>query len=278
MMEAYRSARLRAELDLRALSGRPPPGAGQRCRLGRIERRGLLQFGARRAHQPLRRFPRHRLRHRRPRARLRPASAGEPPRDGWCSTSSGLRPRLPAPRMSPGRCSAACYGREVGDAIGVVDGLSRHIPARIALKAFGAAAASAGAVGLFHVAGVTPEAPDAATALGGAARRDGHPRDAGDGRDAARAGSRRPRAAERDRRGRDRQPASVARRVRRAGAAARRAPAARAALRLHRPPCAWRSSRASGRRDGARSSRRHHRRRHLRRGHADPAASSQAAC
>ncbi|MBB3144304.1 hypothetical protein FHS21_000700 [Phyllobacterium trifolii] len=56
------------------------------------------------------------------------------------------------------------YGREVGDAIGVVAGIAAH-PGEDALKAFGAASASAGAVGLFHVAGVTPEAPDLATAL-----------------------------------------------------------------------------------------------------------------
>lgn len=59
------------------------------------------------------------------------------------------------------------YGREVGDAIGVVTGVARD-PGDDALKAFGAAAASSGAVGLFHIAGVTPEAPDAETALGGA--------------------------------------------------------------------------------------------------------------
>lgn len=57
------------------------------------------------------------------------------------------------------------YGREVGDAVGVVTGVAAH-PGEDALKAFGAAAASAGAVGLFHIAGITPEAPDAATALG----------------------------------------------------------------------------------------------------------------
>jgi hypothetical protein len=56
------------------------------------------------------------------------------------------------------------YGREMGDAVGVVAGIEHH-PGEDALKAFGAAAASAGAVGLFHVAGVTPEAPDLATAL-----------------------------------------------------------------------------------------------------------------
>jgi predicted aconitase len=59
------------------------------------------------------------------------------------------------------------FGRLVGNAIGIVTGVPRH-PGEDALKAFGAAAASTGAVGLFHIAGVTPEAPDLATALGGA--------------------------------------------------------------------------------------------------------------
>lgn len=58
------------------------------------------------------------------------------------------------------------YGREAGDTVGVIAGVPHH-PGEDALKAFGAAAASSGAVGLFHVAGVTPEAPDLATALGG---------------------------------------------------------------------------------------------------------------
>ena len=58
---------------------------------------------------------------------------------------------------------------------------TRH-PGEDALKAFGAAAASSGAVGLFHIAGVTPEAPDLATALGGQRRRDRDRGDAGDGR------------------------------------------------------------------------------------------------
>ncbi len=57
------------------------------------------------------------------------------------------------------------FGREVGTAIGVIDGL-QGLANEDGLKALGAAAASAGGVGLFHVAGVTPEAPDLATALG----------------------------------------------------------------------------------------------------------------
>jgi predicted aconitase len=58
------------------------------------------------------------------------------------------------------------YGREVGNAVGVVAGIAAH-PGEDALKAFGAAAASSGAVGLFHIAGVTPEAPTLAAALAG---------------------------------------------------------------------------------------------------------------
>ncbi len=42
-----------------------------------------------------------------------------------------------------------------------------------ALKALGATAASTGSTGLFHAVGITPEAPDIATAFGGRrARRD----------------------------------------------------------------------------------------------------------
>ena len=55
------------------------------------------------------------------------------------------------------------YGRLIGDAVGVITGLSFR-PWEDILKAFGAAAASSGAVGLFHVAGATPEAPTEAAA------------------------------------------------------------------------------------------------------------------
>jgi len=60
----------------------------------------------------------------------------------------------------------AWYGAEIGSAIGVIAGLPPTV-SEDQLKALGAAAASSGAVGLFHVAGVTPEAPDVATACGG---------------------------------------------------------------------------------------------------------------
>lgn len=58
-------------------------------------------------------------------------------------------------------------GRAAGNAVAVIDGL-QGCSSEDRLKALGAAAASAGGVGLFHVAGVTPEAPDIGAALGGA--------------------------------------------------------------------------------------------------------------
>ncbi len=61
-------------------------------------------------------------------------------------------------------------GRTVGTAVAAITGLPRVDEDR--LKALGAAAASTGAVGLFHVVGTTPEAPDEAAAFGGIAPRD----------------------------------------------------------------------------------------------------------
>ncbi|TXR49993.1 aconitase X [Phyllobacterium endophyticum] len=78
---------------------------------------------------------------------------------------SGLRPAFLSSEVA-WPILGSLYGREIGDAVGVVTGIARH-PGEDALKAFGAASASAGAVGLFHVAGVTPEAPDLATASQG---------------------------------------------------------------------------------------------------------------
>ena len=59
-------------------------------------------------------------------------------------------------------------GARTGDEVPVIEGLP---PPRSEdqLKALGAAAASAGAVGLFHAVGVTPEAPTLGDALGGRA-------------------------------------------------------------------------------------------------------------
>ncbi|WP_243434549.1 aconitase X [Pseudomonas sp. 30_B] len=58
-------------------------------------------------------------------------------------------------------------GSLCGSRIPVVDGLQPLAPDSDALKAFGAAFATTSAAPMFHIAGVTPEAPDVATALGG---------------------------------------------------------------------------------------------------------------
>jgi predicted aconitase/predicted aconitase with swiveling domain len=62
----------------------------------------------------------------------------------------------------------AWLGAEVGSTVSVLDGLPAGV-SEDRLKALGAGAASTGAVGLFHAAGVTPEAPDLVTAGGGEA-------------------------------------------------------------------------------------------------------------
>ncbi|MBZ9881441.1 aconitase X catalytic domain-containing protein [Mesorhizobium sp. CA10] len=78
---------------------------------------------------------------------------------------SGLSPSFLASEIA-WPVLGSLYGREVGNAIAIVTGVTDN-PGEDALKAFGAAAASSGAVGLFHIAGVTPEAPDAEAILAG---------------------------------------------------------------------------------------------------------------
>lgn len=58
-------------------------------------------------------------------------------------------------------------GLITGSNIPVLTGLERCAPSNDDLKAFGAAFATTSAVPMFHIAGVTPEAPDVASALGG---------------------------------------------------------------------------------------------------------------
>lgn len=62
----------------------------------------------------------------------------------------------------------AYIGKRVGDAIPVLDGLGR-LPSTEELVYFGAALASSGSVGMFHIVGVTPEAATLAAATGGKA-------------------------------------------------------------------------------------------------------------
>jgi predicted aconitase len=58
-------------------------------------------------------------------------------------------------------------GQQIGDRVAVIDGLAGQ-PEEDDFKAFGAAAASSGSVGLFHWVGVTPEAPTRQAAFAGA--------------------------------------------------------------------------------------------------------------
>jgi predicted aconitase len=60
----------------------------------------------------------------------------------------------------------AWLGRNVGSSVAAIDGIPEDTPEDF-LKALGASAASAGAVGLFHVIGVTPEARTINEAFGG---------------------------------------------------------------------------------------------------------------
>lgn len=57
-------------------------------------------------------------------------------------------------------------GKEAGNRVPVIDGLDRA-PSMEELKAFCSTVATSGAVGLFHMVGVTPEAPTLEAALGG---------------------------------------------------------------------------------------------------------------
>jgi predicted aconitase len=58
-------------------------------------------------------------------------------------------------------------GEQVQDAIPVVEGRLLGRPSMIHLKHFGAAAASSGGVEMYHIPGITPEAPDSASAFRG---------------------------------------------------------------------------------------------------------------
>ncbi len=80
--------------------------------------------------------------------------------------------RLPAVRekawASPASWAALGHliGERLGSRIPVIEGLPTHASTD-QLKALGAAAASAGAVAMFHAVGITPEAPDLSTAFHG---------------------------------------------------------------------------------------------------------------
>jgi len=90
------------------------------------------------------------------------------PENRWATLLIDARAYPPrcATAMSSTRSSAPGSEGSPGSAVAAISGLP--IVSEDRLKALGAAAASTGAVGLFHVIGTTPEVPDAATALGGA--------------------------------------------------------------------------------------------------------------
>ena len=77
----------------------------------------------------------------------------------------GLAPELYTSSLLP-HVLGTLIGAVVGNRVPVIDGLPDP-PGEDWLKALGAAAASAGSVGMFHVVGATPEAPTLDAALGG---------------------------------------------------------------------------------------------------------------
>jgi hypothetical protein len=74
-----------------------------------------------------------------------------------------------APEMLDWGLLGYWVGEAVQDAIPVVEGRLQGRPSLIHLKHFGAAAASSGGVEMYHVPGVTPEAPDGVAAFRGQA-------------------------------------------------------------------------------------------------------------
>lgn len=79
--------------------------------------------------------------------------------------ASGLSPRLLAEEtFYP--VLGAWLGRNAGERVAVISGVPRSV-SEDRLKALGAAAASSGSVGLFHIVGRTPEAPDLQSACQG---------------------------------------------------------------------------------------------------------------
>ena len=208
-----------ADVDLRAVPDAHAPDVRPADRLGRVERDRLRQLGDWRPHRTLSRSARHLLRDHRPRAGDRTAPDREPRRARCCCASSACRRRC-SRTISSSPCSAisSASWRAISSPSSTA---SSSQPAEDQLKAFAAAAASSGRVALFHMVGVTPEAPTLDAAFQG--RAPGQTieiTDRGSARRARRADDRRrPRA----RHGDPRQPAFLARRVLAARAARRRA-------------------------------------------------------
>ena len=142
------------------------PCAGPADRLGRIERGRLRQHGPRVREQTATATSwtsPARSRGARPTTGCTAQSGA---RRGCCSRFRGCR-RLCCVKTRSSPCSAPWWGGTPVTPSAVIDGIPGPVR-EDRLKSFCAAAAATGAVALTHIVGVTPEAPDVVTALGGA--------------------------------------------------------------------------------------------------------------
>ena len=159
----FRPSRHQHVRDLHALPGRQCAGEGRALRLDGILRRGLLQFGARRAHQHRRQGE-----HRRRGAHRQDSLLGLSHRREIAAARISSKSRSRSTTSWIGACSATISARSSMTRFPVLTGA---LPSAESgkLKHFGAAAASSGGVELYHIPGVTPEA---AFGRGGLRRQD----------------------------------------------------------------------------------------------------------
>ena len=155
-----------ADVHLRAVpAGRRAAGLRRAGGVGRVERHRILQRGDRCAHRTLWRLHRYRLRGAGPGAGCRAASRRGTPRHGGAAHRLG-RPGAPAFVRCTYPPLGIVLGRRAGSRVVAISGLPPHQP-EDRLKAVAAAAASSGAVAMFHMVGSTPEAPTLRAALAG---------------------------------------------------------------------------------------------------------------
>ena len=139
------------------------PKLGQQIAWGESNAIRLRELGPRRPNRTLSRLSRHLRRHHRARSRVGPASRREP--------RGTDRPRSPGGPGIDSRCATTSTpfsdrSWDVAPKSGfpVLVNVAAS-PTGDQLKALGAAAASAGGIGLYHWVGVTPEAPTLDEAL-----------------------------------------------------------------------------------------------------------------
>ena len=166
LMDAYVSMGCRATWTCAPVPAARAAGVRRTDRLGRVQRDRLREQRARRSHEPVRRLHRHLLRDHRAGAARGPAHGRGPARDRRCSRSRACRASL-ASSEAGAAAVGHVVGRRTGTAVPAIVGLAGRTP-EDHLRALGAAAASSGAVAMFHAVGVTPEAPTLEVATGGA--------------------------------------------------------------------------------------------------------------